>query len=158
MHGGRPVSTAVCHRLTENASWDYDEARRAALPTDSEGTNNPCRIAARLAASAAESPRCLWRPTVVSSSGSIRFRSRRAVYGATSARITSEEVGSLCFAGGLQRMQVHLCAPVPVSRISHLTRASLGNVPGQSAYKLCCSAFVCRPCRYLDMFSSLSSR
>jgi len=129
MRGGRPVSTAVCHRLTENASWDYDEARRTALPT-SEGTNNPCRIAAGLAASAAESPRYLRRPTVVSNSGSIRFRSRRAVYGATSARITSEEVGSLCCAGGLQRMQVHLCAPVPVSRISRLTRASADNVPG----------------------------
>lgn len=40
----RPVSSAVCRRLTENASRHHEESG----PTDKrpEGTDNPCRIAA----------------------------------------------------------------------------------------------------------------
>lgn len=92
----RPFGSAVCRRLTENASRHYEESPESG-PTDNrpEGTNNPCPTVAGLVASAtAWSLRDVYAVSRSPGIDSVPVVPR--VYGTTSAGITSEEVGPLC--------------------------------------------------------------
>lgn len=112
----RPASSAVYRRLTENASRHYEESG----PTDKqlEGTDNPCRMAAARFGSARSI--CSWIRLGVSGMSaestsrfrgrraSIQFRSRRAVYGATSV-----EIRKLAFCVPTMVYVAHRCIDVP---------------------------------------------
>lgn len=117
----RPVGSAVCRLLTENASRHYEESPESGPTSRPEGTGNPCRMAAAAVASATARG-------VSATSAEARRRFSRSpridsvpvaprVYGTTSAGITSEEVGPLCSGGDIHNAQVQPMHSRSVSRV-----------------------------------------